>query len=68
MYGDMGMRLHHDKVAMADKFQSSQSSPELYRDARQQPQQQPQPPAGGASTVNWTLFREVQVHLPGQEE
>jgi ribonuclease ZC3H12 len=68
MYGDMGMRLHHDKVAMADKFQSSQSSPELYRDARQQPQQQPQPPAGGASTVNWTLFREVQVRLPGQEE
>ena len=65
MYGDMGLRLHHEKVALADKFQTSQSSPELYCDNRSLRTQAKPSVSGG---INWTLFRQVQSHLPNQEE
>ena len=67
MYGDMGLRLHHDKVALADKFNASQSSPDLYCDNRlSSVQGQPKPSVGGG--INWTLFRQVQTCLPNHEE
>ncbi|CAI8038938.1 Endoribonuclease ZC3H12A, partial [Geodia barretti] len=65
MYGDMGLRLHHEKVALADKFQTSQSSPDLYCDNRSLRTQAKPSVSGG---INWTLFRQVQSRLPNQEE
>ena len=70
MYGDMGMRRHHDQIAAADKFQSSVSSPELYRDyPRYDPQSAapPPPPLNGVK-INWALFKQAQERLPNREE
>lgn len=87
MYGDMGLRLHHqqqqqqEKLAMVDKFHCSQSSPDLYREARpnQQPlghhphhqqhqQQQHHKPSIASGGINWPLFKQAQTRLPDQEE
>ena len=72
MYGDMGMRLHQDKLLQSERFQSSQSSPELYRENRSNQQQLQKPPAAsgapGAAGINWALFKQAQARLPDQEE
>lgn len=45
-----------------DRFQSSQSSPELYRNNSFHP------PSNGSGQFNWTLFKQAQARLPNQEQ
>ena len=69
MYGGMGTRpLEKD---LLDRFQSSQSSPELYRNTKFRPPPSGggvmAAPGGGASNVDWALFKQAQARLPDQE-
>jgi hypothetical protein len=67
MYGGIGARPHEKDLL--DRFQSSQSSPELYRNTkfRPAPSGGNAVPGGGASNINWTLFKQAQARLPDQE-
>lgn len=45
-----------------DRFQNSQSSPELYRNSSFRP------PTSGSGQFNWSLFKQAQARLPNQEQ
>ena len=76
MYGDMGMRRHDDNIALTEKFQTSMSSPELYRDINKRRYDHHYPPpqattnssSSNSTSVNWNLFKQAQERLPNQEE
>lgn len=62
MYGESSLMAQNCQEKLGiDRFQSSQSSPELYHNSSFRA------PSGG-SNINWTLFKQAQARLPNREQ
>lgn len=61
LYGEAGPKTAQEKAGI-DKFQCSQSSPELYRNRSSACV------PSSASNINWEMFKRAQAQLPNQEQ